>query len=152
MKPDYKMLFLRQSYLDATEEYEKILNTNQIGNAGVKTWDYVVLTASDSRQAAAFQAQIDCRLAENRLPVKTNISSCLIATVKESARAGQRFPSFARLPKSRLCEICPLYVFCVYILAGTANAFRNIPRAARFFRLFRACCQRGISLRCSTNL
>ena len=85
VRTDYKMLFLRQSYLDATEEYEKILNTNQIGNAGVKTWDYVVLTASDSRQAAAFQAQINCRLAESRLPVKTKY---LVVPDRDDKRVG----------------------------------------------------------------
>lgn len=71
MKTDYKMLFLRQSYLDATAEYEKILDSNINGNANFKVWDYVVLTASDTRQAEAFQTQLTIRLAENRLPVKT---------------------------------------------------------------------------------
>lgn len=61
-----KNLFLRQSYQDAWEEYEKSLTKKYFIR-----WDYVILTASNEEQAAAYQAQLDARLAQGRLPKGT---------------------------------------------------------------------------------
>lgn len=67
MKPQkIKNLFLRQSYQDAWEEYEKSLTKKYFIR-----WDYVILTASNEEQAAAYQAQIDMRLKQGRLPKET---------------------------------------------------------------------------------
>ena len=67
MKPQkIKNLFLRQSYQDAWEEYEKSLTKKYFIQ-----WDYVILTASNEEQAAAYQAQIDARLRAGRLPSET---------------------------------------------------------------------------------
>ncbi len=67
MKPQkMKNLFLRQSYQDAWEEYEKSLTKKYFIH-----WDYVILTASNEEQAAAYQAQIDARLAAGCLPQET---------------------------------------------------------------------------------
>lgn len=67
MKPQkIKNLFLRQSYQDAWEEYEKSLTRKYFIH-----WDYVILTASNEEQADAYQAQIDARLAAGRLPEET---------------------------------------------------------------------------------
>ena len=67
MKPQkIKNLFLRQSYQDAWEEYEKSLTKKYFIQ-----WDYVILTASNEEQAAAYQAQIDARLRVGRLPSET---------------------------------------------------------------------------------
>lgn len=67
MKPQkIKNLFLRQSYQDAWEEYEKSLTKKYFIR-----WDYVILTASNEEQAAAYQAQIDMRLRQGRLPKET---------------------------------------------------------------------------------
>lgn len=56
-----KNLFLRQSYIDAWNDYKKALESG--GN-----WDYVVLTASNEAQAKAYQLEIDYRKSEGRLP------------------------------------------------------------------------------------
>lgn len=61
-----KNLFLRQSYQDAWEEYEKSLTKKYFIR-----WDYVILTASNEEQAAAYQAQLDDRLEQGRLPAQT---------------------------------------------------------------------------------
>lgn len=61
-----KNLFLRQSYLDAWEDYCRSLQKNSF----IK-WDYVVLTASNEEQAAAYRLQIERRLAARRLPAAT---------------------------------------------------------------------------------
>lgn len=67
MKPQkMKNLFLRQSYQDAWEEYEKSLTKKYFIR-----WDYVILTASNEEQAAAYQAQLDARLEQGRLPRQT---------------------------------------------------------------------------------
>ena len=67
MRPQkIKNLFLRQSYQDAWDEYEKSLTKKYFIR-----WDYVILTASNEEQASAYQAQIDMRLAQGRLPEET---------------------------------------------------------------------------------
>ena len=67
MKPQkIKNLFLRQSYQDAWEDYEKSLAKKYFIH-----WDYIILTASNEEQAAAYRAQIDARLQEGRLPRQT---------------------------------------------------------------------------------
>ena len=67
MKPQkIKNLFLRRSCQDAWQEYEKSLTKKYFIQ-----WDYVILTASNEEQAAAYRAQIDARLAAGRLPAGT---------------------------------------------------------------------------------
>ncbi len=67
MKPQkIKNLFLRQSYQDAWEDYEKSLTRKY-----VIRWDYVILTASNEEQAKAYRAQIEDRLSKGRLPRET---------------------------------------------------------------------------------
>ena len=52
-----KNLFLRQSYLDSWEDYERSLRKKNF----IK-WDYIILTASNEDQALAYRTQIDERL------------------------------------------------------------------------------------------
>lgn len=61
-----KTLFLRQSYLDAWEDYERSLRKQNF----IK-WDYIILTASNEAQAKAYRQQIDYRLKEGMLPKST---------------------------------------------------------------------------------
>ncbi|MBE6576893.1 MAG: bifunctional fucokinase/L-fucose-1-P-guanylyltransferase [Ruminococcaceae bacterium] len=63
----YKNLFLRQSYLDSYEEYEKSLNKENYPK-----WDYVVLTASNEAQAETYREQIRLRLEGGFLPADTH--------------------------------------------------------------------------------
>lgn len=58
-----KNLFLRQSYLDSWEDYERSLRKKNF----IK-WDYIILTASNESQAIAYRRQIEERLAKNLLP------------------------------------------------------------------------------------
>lgn len=50
-------LFLRQSYLDSWEDYERSLKKKSF----IK-WDYIILTASNKAQATAYRNQIENRL------------------------------------------------------------------------------------------
>lgn len=55
--------FLAQSYQDAWKDYEYSLN-----NEKAAKWDWIIITASNERQADAYQLQIDKRMEEGRLP------------------------------------------------------------------------------------
>ena len=67
MKPQkMKNLFLRQSYKDAWEDYERSLAKKYFIH-----WDYVILTASNEDQAESYRAQIADRLEHGRLPAQT---------------------------------------------------------------------------------
>ena len=61
-----KNLFLRQSYLDAWEDYRR-----SIQKANFIKWDYVVLTASNEEQAQSYRMQIKRRLERHLLPAAT---------------------------------------------------------------------------------
>lgn len=61
-----KNLFLRQSYLDAWEDYMR-----SIRKTSYTQWDYVVLTASNEAQAEAFECQIRYRQERGVLPKNT---------------------------------------------------------------------------------
>ena len=67
MKPQkMKNLFLRQSYKDAWEDYERSLAKKYFIH-----WDYVILTASNEEQAESYRAQIADRLDHGQLPGQT---------------------------------------------------------------------------------
>lgn len=59
-------LFLRQSYLDSWEDYERSLKKKSF----IK-WDYIILTASNEAQAMAYRNQIEKRLEKGLLPEET---------------------------------------------------------------------------------
>lgn len=61
-----KNLFLRQSYIDAWEDYQRSIRKKSFAQ-----WDYIVLTASNEEQAEAFRSQIVYRQEKNVLPCKT---------------------------------------------------------------------------------
>ena len=62
-------LFLSQSYQDTWDDYKRSLS-----NPNFVCWDYVVLTASNEQQAAAFQAQLDERKVAGFLPARTKFA------------------------------------------------------------------------------
>lgn len=61
-----KNLFLRQSYLDAWEDYAR-----SIRKVNFPRWDYIILTSSNEEQARAFRQQIAYRLERGVIPEKT---------------------------------------------------------------------------------
>lgn len=63
----YKNLFLRQSYFDAYEEYEKSLRRENY-----PLWDYIILTASNESQAKTYRQQIESRVKSGYLPSSTH--------------------------------------------------------------------------------
>ena len=65
MTPTYS-LFMRQSYLDAWEDFNRSLVREDFPR-----WDYVVLTASNEAQAEAFRLQLEARREKGMLPKRT---------------------------------------------------------------------------------
>lgn len=66
MQNNYKKmqnLFLRQSYLDAWEDYERSLR-----KPSFIRWDMIILTASNEAQAEAYRQQINYRIENGLLP------------------------------------------------------------------------------------
>lgn len=61
-----KNLFLRQSYLDSWEDYQRSLQ-----KANFIKWDYIILTASNEAQAEAFRMQLQHRIDRGYLPATT---------------------------------------------------------------------------------
>lgn len=61
-----KNLFLRQSYLDSWEDYERSLRKESY----IK-WDYIILTASNEEQAVTYREQIAYRVENQLLPKQT---------------------------------------------------------------------------------
>ena len=62
-KARIRNLFLRQSYIEAWKDYEIAVERGQ-------NWDYVILTASNEAQAAAYRLEIEYRLQKQMLPAK----------------------------------------------------------------------------------
>lgn len=67
MQKRLKSLFLRQSYQDNWEDYQRSLH-----NPKFPKWDYIILTASNEEQAEASRKQIDYRLSNNLLSKSTH--------------------------------------------------------------------------------
>ncbi len=62
-------LFLKQSYLDTWDDYNRSLN-----QSGFPVWDYIILTASNEQQAEGFYAQIEERKKCGLLPQRTHFA------------------------------------------------------------------------------
>ena len=77
-------LFLSQSYKDTWDDYKRSLS-----NPNFICWDYIILTASNDQQAAAFQAQLDERQAAGFLPARTKFA---IIPDKGGVRIGSGVP------------------------------------------------------------
>ena len=81
-------LFLSQSYQDAWADYSRSLVSPQFVH-----WDYIILTASNERQAEGFQAQLKERRQAGLLPLQTQFA---VIPDPEGKRVGSD-PSLAQL-------------------------------------------------------
>lgn len=75
-----KNLFLRQSCLDAWEDYAR-----SIRKSNFPRWDYIILTSSNEEQAKSFRQQIAYRLERGVIPEKTKY---LVIADPEGKRVG----------------------------------------------------------------
>lgn len=67
-------LFLRQSYQDAWSDYQRslLLESNKMEQVNIALWDYVILTASNEKQAQAYRKQIEVRQNKKLLVQQTH--------------------------------------------------------------------------------
>ena len=149
MKPQkIKNLFLRQSYQDAWEEYEKSLTKKYFIQ-----WDYVILTASNEEQAAAYQAQIDARLAMGRLAAGTVYK---VLPDPDGRRVGSGGATFHVMKYLSECGEGERFSaergFLSSIPAETLSGFPSIRPAGSCFLRFRGSCRTEGALRCLTSL
>lgn len=86
-------LFLQQSYQDDWESYQAVLR----GDRNMALWDDIVLTASNERQAAAYKAQIDYRLAHGQLPQGTRYAVLPDPMGKRVGSGGATFSALRHL-------------------------------------------------------
>ncbi|WP_010246412.1 fucose pyrophosphorylase domain-containing protein [Acetivibrio cellulolyticus] len=76
---DINRLFIQQSYLDNWDKYVDSINCE------AECWDYIVITASNERQAQAYRIQIDERQKNGVLPEKTK---CIVLSDPDGKRVG----------------------------------------------------------------
>ena len=89
-------LFLRQSYLDSWEDYERSLKKKSF----IK-WDYIILTASNEAQAMAYRNQIENRLEKGLLPEETTYA---VLPDPEGKRVGSGGATFQVMRYIRECR------------------------------------------------
>ncbi len=63
---NYSTLFEQQSYEDALANYQNILKSDS------RTWDYVILTASNEAQARGYREQLEARKKAGQIPARTH--------------------------------------------------------------------------------
>lgn len=80
MQQSLNPLFLSQSYQDAWDDYMRALTRPAFAR-----WDYVILTASNERQAQGYRMQLDQRIQAGLLPVQTTF---LVIPDPEGKRVG----------------------------------------------------------------
>ncbi len=104
---EYRTLFLQQSYLDNDGIYRKALQGKTV------CWDYVVLTASNEAQAAAYQAQLTYRLQAGSLPSSTTY---VVVPDPEGKRCGSGGATLAVLKElhSRGASLTRSRILCIH--------------------------------------
>ena len=137
-------LFLRQSYLDAWEDYRRSLH-----RADFPVWDYIILTASNEAQANAYRQQIAIRRAKNLLPEWTHYA---VLPDPDGLRVGSGGATLNALRYVCTQEgtFAGKRILCIHS-GGTASACRSTARAASCFRLSRVSCPTAGARRCLTS-
>ena len=80
MAEDIRMLFLKESLRDCEEVFADAAAREQ-----ARAWDYLVVTAANEAQAAAYRVQIERRQRDGRLPRQTR---CLVIADPGGERVG----------------------------------------------------------------
>ncbi len=124
----YKNLFLRQSYLDAYEEYEKSLNKENYPK-----WDYVVLTASNESQAETYREQIRLRLDGGFLPASTHYAVLPDPDGKRVGSGGATLNVMRYIAKHRgSADFTGLKILCIH----SGGDSKRVPQYSACGKLF----------------
>ncbi len=124
---NYKSLFLQQSCSDNYDTFMRSLHNDS------PVWDYVVLTASNERQALSYQLQIDARLKDNLLPVKTHY---LVIPDRNSKRIGSGGATLQVIRKIALLEgnedFSKLKILCIH----SGGDSKRVPQYSAIGKIF----------------
>lgn len=91
---DYSYLFLSQSYSDTYDDYIRSLTREKF-----PVWDYIIITASDERQAEGYRVQLEERFRDNRLPSRTHFAVLADPEGKRVGSGGATLASIAYIAK-----------------------------------------------------
>ncbi len=121
--------FLAQTLDDARHDYRTSLGSEADGG-----WDWVVVTASNERQAAAYRVQIDSRLKKGLLPEKTQY---LVVPDRDGRRVGSGGATLSALVEIAfrvgMDSLSSQKVLLLHS-GGTASVFPNTRPRASFSR------------------
>ena len=124
----FKNLFLRQSYLDSYEEYEKSIKKDKY-----PLWDYIVLTASNEAQADFYRLQIDARLRDGKLPKKTHYAVLPDPDGKRVGSGGATLNVLKYIAKHRACnDFTGLKILCIH----SGGDSKRVPQYSACGKLF----------------
>lgn len=138
---NHKALFLKQSYSDSYENYKKSFDPE------ITTWDYVVLTASNEKQAEGYREQIDYRLKTGFL---TNRTKYVVISDKNGKRIGSGGATLQVLKyiseKESLSDFSSLRILCIH----SGGDSKRIPQYSVCGKIFSAVPRVLPCGRCST--
>lgn len=125
-----KNLFLRQSYLDSWEDYERSLRKKNF----IK-WDYIILTASNETQAEAYQAQISERLKKGLLPGETHYAVLPDPEGKRGGSGGATFQVLKYIGEQHPGEENPFKGRRILVIHSGGDS-KRIPQYSAVGKLF----------------
>lgn len=126
--PNYKNLFLRQSYLDSYEEYERSLKKEKY-----PVWDYIVLTASNEAQAEFYRLQIKSRVDAGKLPSKTHYAVLPDPDGKRVGSGGATLNVLRYIANHRGSDdFCGLKILCIH----SGGDSKRVPQYSACGKLF----------------
>lgn len=120
-------LFLQQSYLDNWDNYLAVLQ----GGPSAVTWDDIILTASNEKQAEAYRVQIDERLARGHLPSGTRFA---VLSDPEGKRVGSGGATLNAL--RYLHQVCPSFAERRILVIHSGGDSKRVPQYSAIGKLF----------------
>lgn len=142
-------LFLRQSYLDSWEDYQRSLN-----KARFIKWDYIILTASNEMQACAFRVQIQKRLQRRQLPVSTHYAVLFDPDGKRVGSGGATFNVLRYIAEQEGMTDTAFKNKRILVIhsGGDSKRVPSIRQLGSYFLLYLMNCRMEERLRCLMNL
>ncbi|MGN1410891.1 MAG: L-fucokinase [Oscillospiraceae bacterium] len=129
MQERLKSLFLRQSYQDNWEDYQRSLHKSKFPK-----WDYIILTASNEEQAAAYRKQIDYRLSNNLLPKSTHYAVLPDPNGKRVGSGGATLNVLKYIKETSMNEDCFQKLRILVIHSGGDS--KRVPQYSACGKLF----------------
>lgn len=105
----FKKMFMKETLLDVWNYYENLLN-----NSDFKTWDWVVLTASNEEQAKIYNSEIEYRLRQGVIPKNINYLVLPDPDGKRVGSGGATLNVLAEIKKRDNRDFCELKILTIH--------------------------------------